>query len=270
MKRFHCGPARWHVFARGTRRLELFRDDPDRESFLSCFRFALRDSGCEPWAYALLSNHYHSVLYGDSDQLGTCMHHLNRLYSTYHNRKYDLNGHSFDGPYQAFRIPTDGMTLWTLAYVFLNPVKAGLCSAPEDSPWSGYRSFVGLPGSPLEIRGGSVMQALDLAPAVAWDRFHLCLRKQMETPPKPPIGRPTMADVHQAQFEWLLEQSRARASDRSTEDQTLLAVHWARQCGISLRVASIALGGTDLRRPLYEFRKRMSEDPDWPKLSALP
>src|SRR5262249_36414557 len=148
MRRIHCGPARWHVFSRGTRRLELFRDEPDYAAFLNCLRFALKESGCLLWAYALMSNHDHLVIFGDSDQVSVCMYHLNRLYATSHNKKYRLGGHAFDGPYGAVRIPTDGMLLWTLAYVFLNPVKAGLCSTAEDYPWSGYRSFIGLEGSP--------------------------------------------------------------------------------------------------------------------------
>src|SRR5258706_4456804 len=162
MRRLQCDPAGWHVFARGTRRLLLFRDDADFETFLRFLGFSLFKSGCELWAYALMSNHYHLILYGSSGQLSKCMFHLNRLYSRYHNERYNLGGHVFHGPYKAFRAPTFRLLLWKVAYVFLNPVKAALCDHPEEYLWSGYSSFLGMEGSPLEVQAASLMDRVDL------------------------------------------------------------------------------------------------------------
>ncbi len=273
MRRLHCGPAQWHIFARGTRRLELFRDDLDFQRFIQCLIFSLRVSSCELWAYALMSNHYHLVLYGDSDQLSSCLYQANRLYARYHNKKYRLNGHVFDGPYQAYRIPTPRLALWTVAYVFLNPVKAGLCSRPQDYRWSGYRSFIGLQGSPLPVASGPLMSNLELQPKDAWKRFHDGLRRQLRRTSEPTPGRPSMADVHRSQFQWLLGHAGQAARELNTEDQEALAVHWARQCGIAPRVLALelpALESQEISRRLYRLRKRMIDEPQLARLASIP
>src|SRR3982750_1685761 len=106
MRRLHCDTAIWHVFARGSRRMELFRKEPDFMKFLDLLAFGRRASQCSLWAYALMSNHYHRVVEGSSTALAKCMHRLNGMYSSFHNQKYGLEGHAFDGPYHAFRQKT--------------------------------------------------------------------------------------------------------------------------------------------------------------------
>ena len=188
-------------------------------------------------------------------------------------RSTSPGGHVFDGPYKAFRIPTFAMTLWTLAYVFLNPVKAGLCKTPEEYGWSGYRSFVGRPGSPMPVSGASVMAGAEQAVERAWARFHACVRRQMEMPAKQIPGRPTMVEVHRSQFEWLLEETAVNAPDLTAEDRQQLAMYWARQCGIAPRVMAMALGWRDstaVRRALHRFRDRLACEPSLARLAPLP
>ena len=139
MRRFDCDTSNWHVFARGARRLQLFRDDQDFSQFLTFLRYSLDASGCLLWAFALMTNHYHLVLRGSSKELTACMRRINLMYSRYHNKRYTMDGHTFDGPYQAFRQATPLLMLHTIAYVHFNPVKAGLSICPEDYLWSSCR-----------------------------------------------------------------------------------------------------------------------------------
>jgi hypothetical protein len=201
------------------------------------------------------------------------MHHLNRIYAKYHNQKYKLGGHVFDGPYKAFRQRSPRLTLWTVAYVFLNPVKAGICPDVEDYRWSGYRSFVGLPGSPMPVVSKTLMRNLELTSRRAWERFHECMRLEAKRPDKKVPGRPTMVEVHLRQFDWLLEYARENPALLCGEDPVEVAIYWARQCGIAPRVMARALGlkdSSDIRQMLSRFSKRMAKEPSLARLSSVP
>ncbi|HZE98408.1 MAG TPA: transposase [Planctomycetota bacterium] len=272
MKRLHCDSAIWHVFARGCRRLELFRDDQDFLKFLDLLDRALKSSGCVLWAYALMTNHYHLLLEGGSKALEKCMHALNGKYSRQHNERYSLGGHVFDGPYQSYRQRTPLLSLATAAYVFMNPVKAGLCAAPEDYPWSGYRSFIGESGSPLAIDPTGLIARAEVQPRRAWQRFREAIRREAKRPPKPSFGRPTMVEVHQEQFEWLLDHARKSVALLSGEDPVPVSIYWGRQCGISPRAMARALGlpGAAVREALRRFKTRMALEPSLARLAAVP
>jgi len=273
MRRLHCDTATWHIFARGTRRLELFRDDDDYREFLKLLVFALKKSGGRVWAYALMSNHYHMVLEASSAELSKCMLRLNKMYSRYHNKRYGLAGHIFDGPYQAFRQRTLLLSLATIAYVFLNPVKAGICPSAEDFPWSSYKSFMGLPGSPLEINPTPLLKRMDPDLKRVWRLFHQGMRRELERPVKHVSGRPTMVEVHMTQFEWLIDFAQSNPGWLDGEDPLPLAVYWGRQVGIAPRVMAKALGMRDsraVRNMLQTFNKRLKATPSLLRLATAP
>jgi hypothetical protein len=258
--------------SRGTRRLELYRDDDDRATFMDMLGFALRKSGCAAWAYTVMANHYHLVLEGSSDVLTACMARLNRLYAGYHNQRYGMVGHAFDGPYLAFPQATVGLSIATLAYVFLNPVKAGLCAMPEDYRWSGYRCYLGLEGAPLAIDPGPLMERVDPHPGRGWQRFHDSIRREQARPPRPVPGRPTMLEAHLSQLDWLLEHARENPALLAGEDPVPVAVYWARRCGIAPRVLAKALGlpPQEVRQMLRAFTRRLAKEPGLVRLSTPP
>lgn len=272
MRRLDCDTALWHVFARGTRRLDLYRDADDWREFLQILVFALGKSGCTVWAYALMTNHYHLIIEGSSKELSKCMLRLNKMYSRYHNQRYGFVGHIFDGPYQAYRQRTMLLSLATFAYVFANPVKAGTCDGVEDYPWSSYRSFVGMPGSPLPIDPSPLLSRMDPDPKRVWRLFHLGLKRELARPPKPIAGRPTMAEVHLTQFAWLLDYAQDHPKLLDREDPVEVAMYWGRQVGIAPRVMAKALGRTsrEVRNFLSAFKRRMEGDPALRRLERVP
>jgi len=272
MRRFDCETAHWHVFARGARRLQLFRDDQDFARFLNILTYALKKSGCILWAYALMTNHYHLVLRGSSAELTACMRRVNSMYSHYHNKKYSLDGHAFDGPYQAFRQATPWLMLHTIAYVFFNPVKGGLCVRPEDYPWSCHRCYLGQQGSPLRVEAAGLMATIDPDLKKVWAAFNLAMELQERRPSKPKPGRPTMIDLHQEQFEWLLEHANSIAGRLEGEDPLLVAMYWARDIGVTPKAIAKVLGyaATDrVRKQLFRFNQRLQENPDLRERLAL-
>src|SRR5687768_8195234 len=132
----------WHVIVRGARRLQLFHDAEDYEVFLAMLRSSCEDAATECVVYALLSNHGHLSLIGNSLELTDCMRHLDRGYSGYHNKKYGLGGHTFDQAYFAKPIRNDFILQRVARYIHLNPVRAGISPRPEDYRWSDYSRLI--------------------------------------------------------------------------------------------------------------------------------
>lgn len=265
--------ADWHVFARGTRRLVLFREDQDYELFLAYLKQALLLAGCTLWAFTLMSNHYHLAIRATSQQLAVCMHHVNRLYSRYHNRKYGLNGHTFDGPYQAYRQGTLLLFLRTIAYIFLNPVTAELVGKAEDYRWTCYRSFMGLGGDPLTVNPLPLFEELGESPRDARDKFLRIMEMENRRLGRKAPDRLTASEVQAQHFVWLLEEARSRRERFAGEDPESVALYWAHLCGVRPGAAARVLGGVrpeTLRSRLYRFRHKLESDPELKERVSLP
>lgn len=251
----------WHVIDRGARRLQLFHEASDFPQFLTFLKYSLSQSGAVLWAYALLSNHYHLLLYATSDELSACMQRLNMLYSTYHNQKYSLGGHAFDGPYRAYR-QDPSVLLRCIAYVLMNPVKAFLVDEPQDYPWSCCRQYLGLPGSPMEADLDSLVSMSGLDVKTTWTRFHRAMAVEAKR------SRPAFADgltinaLHAQQFEWLIEIARERQEHLAGESPELVAMYWARQKGIMPKAIAQVLGDSSrsVSDALYRLKGRLKTD----------
>jgi putative transposase len=95
-----------------------------------------------------MPNHYHLVVETQNGDLSAGMQHLNGTYGRWFNDAYELSGHVFQGRFHCVQVETTGHLLELARYVLLNPVRAGLCSAPDAWPWSSYRAAVGLERAP--------------------------------------------------------------------------------------------------------------------------
>ena len=263
MRRVQSDRIGWHVINRGARRLELFHDNEDYPQFLTFLKYSLAKSGTVLWAYALMSNHFHLVLYASSKELSKCMLRLNRLYSRYHNHKYSLVGHAFDGPYRAFRLGYPLLLLRCIAYVFLNPVTAFIAKDPKDYPWSCYKQYLGLPGSPVDANLQSLFQVVGTDEKTAWGWFHRAMDREARRPKKAVPDGLTMTALHAQQFEWLLDVAREREGNFGGESPELVAIYWARQLGVAPRAIAKVLGKTSsaVSDMLYRLRQRLKADP---------
>lgn len=140
--------ARHHVFNRGARKQPIYLGKAARESFLDLLaefpeRFHVRVHG-----YALMSNHYHLLLESVSGTLPVAMQQLNGQFSKTLNWRFGWDGPIWRGRY-ANRIVEDEV-YWRhlLAYVHLNPERAGLCGELHDPLWTSHSAYVSADGPP--------------------------------------------------------------------------------------------------------------------------
>ena len=128
----------WHVTARGNERKELFRDDVDRERFLSILGRTVTLFQWRLHAYALMGNHYHLLLETPIPTLSRGMRQLNGVYTQTFNRRHRRSGHLLQGRFKAILVEKEAHLLELCRYVVLNPVRAGLVRAARDWRWSSY------------------------------------------------------------------------------------------------------------------------------------
>ncbi len=134
----------YHVTARGNAKAPTFLTDADYEVFLSGLAVARHLDGLLCHAYCLMENHYHLLVETPRANLDDAMHRLNSTYAIRFNRHHERTGHVFQGRYGAKLITDDSYALTVVRYIAANPVRAGLCAAPEEWPWSSHAATAGL------------------------------------------------------------------------------------------------------------------------------
>jgi len=115
--------AYYHVTCRGNERKDIFRDEEDRQLFLSRLRRSLDIFHVTLLAYACMPNHFHLLICTPEGNLSEFMRHLNISYTSAFNRKYSRVGHLYQGRYKAFLIDADNYLLEVSRYIHLNPMR---------------------------------------------------------------------------------------------------------------------------------------------------
>ena len=140
----------YHVFARGNRKGRIFVDDGDRRRYLTGFGAVARDLGWSCLAYCLMTNHVHHVIELREPNLAQGMRTAHRAYAHEFNVRHETGGgHLFQERYGATLAPNEGVAMYFVCYVLLNPVRAQLCERPEDFGWSSYACTIGLAERPV-------------------------------------------------------------------------------------------------------------------------
>ena len=125
-----------HITQRGSRRLEVFRDESDRIDYLELLRDCCRNYCMRLLAYCLMTNHVHFVAIADRlDSIRLVFHRLNGTHSQRFNRKYKFVGHLWqERPFSC--VLDESHLMNAIRYVEQNPVRAKMVAHPAEYPWS--------------------------------------------------------------------------------------------------------------------------------------
>lgn len=128
-----------HVFQRGNNKQNVFKNNDDRNVFLSILRTHSKKHNIFVSAYCLMSNHFHLLLYPNSSEgLVTFMKYLSQLYTQYINKKYNRTGKLWENRYKLSIIDPDFE--WIFArYIERNPLRARIIDRPENYKYSSAR-----------------------------------------------------------------------------------------------------------------------------------
>jgi putative transposase len=133
-----------HVIQRGNNRQPIFASTADYQELLDLLGENARKFGVALHAYVLMSNHFHLLVTPQTaDGLPQMMQAVGRSYVRYFNDTQQRSGTLWEGRYKSTLIQTERYFLACMAYIDLNPVRAGLVVHPHDYPWSSFGHYTG-------------------------------------------------------------------------------------------------------------------------------
>ena len=131
-----------HVTQRGNRRQETFFCDDDYQAYLDLMAEWCGEHKVQVWAYCLMPNHAHLIVVPKSeDGMRRAIGEAHRRYTRRINFREDWRGHLWQGRFASF-VMDESYLLAAARYIELNPVRAGLVTAPSDYRWSSARAHI--------------------------------------------------------------------------------------------------------------------------------
>ncbi|MDP9898524.1 transposase [Variovorax ginsengisoli] len=134
-----------HVIQRGNNRQDVFIEPADRERMLALLGEQAPRFGVALHAYVLMDNHFHLLVTPATDDgLPQFMQAVGRSYVRWFNDRHGRSGTLWEGRYRATLIQPERYLLTCMAYMDLNPVRAGQVADPREFRWSSHAHCVGL------------------------------------------------------------------------------------------------------------------------------
>jgi len=134
-----------HIIQRGNNRQAVFSSAADHQMLLRLLDESARKFGVALHAYVLMDNHFHLLATpSTADGLPQMMQAAGRRYVRYFNDSQGRSGTLWEGRYRATVIEAERYLLPCMAYIDLNPVRAGLVAEARDYPWSSHGHYAGL------------------------------------------------------------------------------------------------------------------------------
>lgn len=141
----------YHIILRGNEGKDIFFSNADRERFIHTLQKLKEKYGFEVYAYCLMSNHVHLLIYDNGNDISEIMKSLNTSFVMYMNKKYKRQGHFLQDRFRSEIIDTDLYLITASKYIHNNPVKAQLCKAPDEFFWSSFNCYMGKADTPHQL-----------------------------------------------------------------------------------------------------------------------
>lgn len=133
-----------HIIQRGNNRQVIFTSAEDREMLLGLLAENAARFGVALHSYVLMDTHIHLLATpATTDSIPKMMQAIGRSYVRYFNARQHRTGTLFEGRYKSTLIQADRYLLACMAYIDLNPVRAGMVTSAGDFAWSSYRHYAG-------------------------------------------------------------------------------------------------------------------------------
>jgi putative transposase len=134
----------YHITQRGTNRQRIFFTSSGWAAYLRLLGQNLDDAGVRLLAWCLMPNHVHLIAVPErADSLSVLLRRVHGRYAQMVNAQRVRSGHLWQNRFYSCALSASH--LWrALAYVELNPVRAGITERAEDYRWSSAAPHLGL------------------------------------------------------------------------------------------------------------------------------
>lgn len=133
-----------HIIQRGNNRQAIFSASGDYAVLLSLLEEHAKTNHVAIHAYVLMSNHFHLLATPETTEgIPRMMQSVGRRYVRHFNLTQSRTGTLWEGRYKSNLIQAERHLLACMAYLDLNPVRAGLVHEPAAYPWSSHAHYSG-------------------------------------------------------------------------------------------------------------------------------
>lgn len=132
----------YHIILRGNDKQDIFYEEQDYNKFIELIKEIKEKYKCELYAYCLMTNHIHLIVYDKNENISKAMQSLILSYSIYFGKKYEKVGHLVQARFFSKNVETREYLIRLCRYIHQNPVKAKI-SGVDTYPWSSYCEYIG-------------------------------------------------------------------------------------------------------------------------------
>jgi len=142
----------YHVMDRSNSGIPLFRDDKDKDKFLSFIKKYQEKFDFRVYAYCLMTTHAHLIIDAHGADISQFMQRINLAYALYFNTRYHRHGHVFQDRFKSKVVDTGSYLLVLSAYIHNNPTSMKRYrDCPEKFKYSTLGLYLGLNDDPYKI-----------------------------------------------------------------------------------------------------------------------
>lgn len=131
----------YHTIIRGIDKQDIFYSEKDRIKFIEIIKDTKEKYNYELYAYCLMDNHVHLVIYDKNEEISKIMQSMQISYASYFNKKYERIGHLFQDRFFSKKVEDRDYLKNLCRYIHQNPLKAGI-SKTEEYKWSSYNKYL--------------------------------------------------------------------------------------------------------------------------------
>ena len=107
----------YHIMLRGNDKQDIFFEEQDYKKFINEISNTKQKYKYELFAYCLMTNHVHMVIFDRNDNISKAIQSLAVSYSSYFSKKYDKVGHLFQNRFFSKSVETREYLIQLCRYI---------------------------------------------------------------------------------------------------------------------------------------------------------